>query len=515
MGDTDPRQLREAAVTREKAIHVSAQQWRMAKFFQTNPNADPRTRFPDVRWIKLSGSGLWVSYGELNALADYLPDPSTVDTQPQSLVLPVLQRMRAQISGTLHPFVRLDMEGAAEAGAYEFLPDAVAEAKAMDRATASLEGNRAMGLVARNACHFAPFSWERWVHFHNTAIEHARAYHARKGETVAIRNLDTTADADLRQAWLNNGYGDHFLQDSFAAGHLINKTLVMQWFVDYLNGMASRWWDLLGPVVWWGLDNTQPWYGMPSKDVMETMGTAQQPDVAGRNLYSGVRGATTASQDRVLGASVTNPQTAQERFTREQRVAGSGVRAAAGRSKEQAYRAYLQFLNSSFLQLAAGETHNYFNERGLSVSNQRGDVMQVGGDDTLLTKSGPLGAQLAAEASQMSRDSVQHIAHEGDETHSLDDILQLVPTSIWHHTEAAGWTLHPLEQWQDNVLHKVCVDEIFPDVVDSASSKLARGAQSELVEGGVELDPKMPKPVLPPLDQLGDFPAHKGNEYAV
>jgi hypothetical protein len=36
--------------------------------------------------------------------------------------------------------------------------------------------------------------------------------------------VDTGQDEHLRQAWINNGCGDHVLQDSFAAGHLINKT---------------------------------------------------------------------------------------------------------------------------------------------------------------------------------------------------------------------------------------------------------------------------------------------------
>jgi hypothetical protein len=35
------------------------------------------------------------------------------------------------------------------------------------------------------------------------------------------------------EAWKYHGYADHFLHDSFAAGHLINKTLVMQWFVKW------------------------------------------------------------------------------------------------------------------------------------------------------------------------------------------------------------------------------------------------------------------------------------------
>ncbi len=34
---------------------------------------------------------------------------------------------------------------------------------------------------------------------------------------------------------MQNGFGDHFLQDSYAAGHLINKTQIMMWFVNWLD----------------------------------------------------------------------------------------------------------------------------------------------------------------------------------------------------------------------------------------------------------------------------------------
>ena len=34
------------------------------------------------------------------------------------------------------------------------------------------------------------------------------------------------------RARIYTGYADHFLQDSYAAGHLVNKTLVMQWYIE-------------------------------------------------------------------------------------------------------------------------------------------------------------------------------------------------------------------------------------------------------------------------------------------
>ena len=75
LGDTPPARLGEATVTAEARKHVLADLWERMMFFSTDPGGDPRGRFPDVRWVQLAGSGLWVSNGELNALADYLPDP--------------------------------------------------------------------------------------------------------------------------------------------------------------------------------------------------------------------------------------------------------------------------------------------------------------------------------------------------------------------------------------------------------------------------------------------------------
>jgi hypothetical protein len=85
-------------------------------------------------------------------------------------------------------------------------------------------------VVERNASHFAPLSWHRWRAFHRTARE------------MITRSFQVpTADrAELRtRARIYAGYADHFLQDSFAAGHQPNKTLVMQWYAEWLT--AGRW----------------------------------------------------------------------------------------------------------------------------------------------------------------------------------------------------------------------------------------------------------------------------------
>ena len=120
--------------------------------------------------------------------------------------------------------------------------------------------------LARNACHFAPHSWHSWATAHNKAIALAlEAYKcnqqvaqvkqsiaelrkrghegddkAIKWNTQSIERLEETAATKLNAALIENGFGDHFLQDSYAAGHLINKTLIMQWFVKWLDEESSK-----------------------------------------------------------------------------------------------------------------------------------------------------------------------------------------------------------------------------------------------------------------------------------
>lgn len=511
LGNTPPDQLAEAAVSRSARSHLLYQLREQTIFFQDDALRDPRSRFPDVRWLKLRESGLWLSYGEMSSIADYLP--SNVDDVPRSVVLPVLQRMRRNTAARFFKDAGLyresDFAGQADAGGYEVL-DQVKDEKAVDKATAGLGSQRYFGLVARNACHFAPESWHRWARYHEEASDHALAYHRGRSEQVPVTDRDGVQEERERRAWVANGYGDHFLQDSFAAGHLVNKTLVMQWFVDYVNGLASAWWDLLGRS-WWG-DDTRPWWGMADDGVMATMGTRSQPNIAGQGLYNRPTNAGTPEMDSMLGDTPTDPQTMWERQTHEGRVAGSGVVAGQGSTREQNYHAYLRFLNSSFLQLAAGQTHDYWNERGMLVVNERGDRMRVGGDATLLTQSGELGARIAGEAAQASQQAISDLMRTGGTDKTVDQIGMLWPTKVWVE-ESTGRVCRParavpLQDWHEDVLHRLCREEIFPDVVDSFNSKVARAASPQLVEGGFQ--DRAPAGIPLP-DNLGDFVTPRGD----
>lgn len=149
------------------------------------------------------------------------------------------------------------------------------------------------GATARNACHFAPFSWYAWKRYHTEAV--AAADEARR---LRDEGKAEEADAKENEAWLLNGFGDHYLQDSFAGGHLVNKTLVMQWLLEYVDRQSESWksrWKYLGP-------------GSASWARMMNMSSEQQPGLGGQDLYFGHDGVATAAQ-----RSSNDPQAASER----------------------------------------------------------------------------------------------------------------------------------------------------------------------------------------------------------
>ncbi|GAB3429473.1 hypothetical protein [Flindersiella endophytica] len=515
LGDTPPGKLGDATVTAEARKHVLYKEWQRAIFFQNDPARDPRSAFPEVRWVQLKGSGLWVSYGELNALADYLPGPDVYDTLSKAELVPVLQRMRSGVREKAGG--EFGLRGKAMAGMstswLDFVSDAAGEVKALDNATEQLGTDRYTGLVARNACHFAPFSWQRWAHHHTEARAAALAHNQSRKDTVPVKDIPKDAEDHLRTAWLTNGYGDHFLQDSFAAGHLANKTLVMQWWLDYLNANDRRFNDPAPHLRGTRGAPGPPVSGLPDDDVRRRMGSREQPGVAGRELYNTpITDVGSAGGDRELGDTVTDPQTAQERESYSGRVAGSGVDGSGfvGESYEDArqrnYQAYLRFLNSAVLQAGAGAAHDYLNERGLTVTNKRGDTMWIGGDDTLLSKSGPVGARIAGEASELSRKAIEEILDKGETEISVEQIFELVPTSVVVDDAKGGFRTVGLENWQDEVLHQLCLTTIFPELLHSTKLSIIGDFSPEMVEGGISGDAGKAAP--PPAK--GDFPAPAG-----
>ncbi|MFB8788165.1 MAG: hypothetical protein U7123_04800 [Potamolinea sp.] len=58
-------------------------------------------------------------------------------------------------------------------------------------------------------------------------------------EQKEIAQREKKAGEIGNKALLQNAFGEHYLQDSFAAGHLIDKTKIMQWFTQWLNASGK------------------------------------------------------------------------------------------------------------------------------------------------------------------------------------------------------------------------------------------------------------------------------------
>jgi hypothetical protein len=286
--------------------------------------------------------------------------------------------------------------------------------------------------VGRNAGHFAPFSWYRW-----------RSYHLMARDLIA-RSL-TVAGQDREKlrtrALIYAGYADHFLQDSYAAGHLVNKTLVMQWYIEWLA-------DARIPCL--------------DRRVLARMTTSRQPFLHGPGHYDRI---AAGPGDPAL--SPWDPQGVVEAPTLEARIEASGVIGSCDQERRAAYAAYLAMLGSTVAQLAASLLHGYFNKRSLVVAaGPDGAPFRIHGDRMLL--AGGDGALHAARATAASRRAVAELLAHGETGISGQEIFESLPD----HVEQEG-TLVALRQWHDSSLRDLCFGELFSLWRTSATRILA------------------------------------------
>lgn len=264
----------------------------------------------DVIVVRLPGKGndksLLVTYGELNTLADFYGDLETMSTADPAKRRQILQSVRKEtflrlkeiytkltssltrdeknlgsVKDAKQGFKDAKLGNAKFAGAasVDFISswkgqaDLLAGDKPMVGQGTGAKGdtNTYGATLARNACHFVPESWHAWANYHDKARTKAAesfAYfrQARDCQTeldtkdFGQRPLDQSKvqikmaiakskSATLaNEALLNNGFGDHYLQDSYASGHMINKTQIMQWYVEFIDKNDE--WDYFKDDNW-------------------------------------------------------------------------------------------------------------------------------------------------------------------------------------------------------------------------------------------------------------------------
>ncbi len=237
------------------------------------------------------------------------------------------------------------------------------------------------------------------------------------------------------------GYADHFLQDSYAAGHLVNKTLVMQWYIEWLA-------DARIPCL--------------DRHVLAGMTTSRQPFLHGPDHYDRIAAGACASS-----RPPWDPQGMVEAPTLEARIEASGVIGGSDQERRDAYAAYLAMLGSTVAQLAASLLHGYFNKRSLVVAaGPDGAPFRIHGDRTLL--AGGDGALHAARATAASRRAIAELLAHGETGITCQEIFEGLPD----HVEQEG-TLVALRQWHDSSLRDLCFGELFSLWRTSATRILA------------------------------------------
>lgn len=381
-------------------------------------------RYPYIRTLQLQASGLLVTYGELNTLPDYLASPDVMDNLPAQYLLPILQAVRQEgynkVQGLLGG-ATTSFTGSVAINSGWSMIDLLWETKAIDNLTANFGPggtDHYTALVGRNACHFAPYSWYRWQTFYTIA---------RTKALEAFQAQDPASQARLtRQAWVNHGYADHFLQDSFAAGHLVNKTQIMQWFIEWA---ANKWYV---PVADW--------------DQVRLMTTALQPGLSAQGLYN-----------QGNPGDVRDPQTAEEQAPMQARMNMSGVQGNGG-TQQQSYLNYLAFLNSTVVQSASGALHDHFNATSLwAASVAQPNAYQLWGDDTML--NGGAGVGFASLTAHQSQQSITDILTTGQTATTVQQLFDQFPTQV---ASTQADPLQPLQQWNNGL--QAVANDLFPSV---------------------------------------------------
>jgi hypothetical protein len=215
-----------------------------------------------------------VTYSEINTFPDFFGNPETIANTPKSSVLNLLQGVRQQAyieyanlykeifgesKNKLADWENRENLGMTEGDfqgavgprgqavnewAYEKRTEMQVQG-ATERSKPEEKSQEYFAALERNACHFAPYSWEQWESYHQKARtlaidsantkEMAQDIRDLNGDESVAAGYDEEAKEKANRAMLQNAFGEHYLQDSFAAGHLIDKTGVMQAFTQWVN----------------------------------------------------------------------------------------------------------------------------------------------------------------------------------------------------------------------------------------------------------------------------------------
>jgi hypothetical protein len=254
--------------------------------------------------------------------------------------------------------------------------------------------------LGRNACHFPPESWLRW-----------RSYHMRARALIASAANLPDLQLKANQAIGINAFGEHYLQDSYAAGHLINKGFVMAVAMEHVSAATKKARGMKGTHIrelQKATAHTEA-YAVPgaakARQATRDAGQAPVPGALENRKATTARDPQTAlDAAKKKGAEVNaqgpHMQLAAQSAAKREEMDASGL-APGSMSFEQ----YRWWLNDFWLQKITNTLHDIYCLKGLKVSSpDQNNLFRVYGDSSMIKSAA--GAEYTARTSQMSRDAI-------------------------------------------------------------------------------------------------------------
>jgi hypothetical protein len=215
----------------------------------------------------------------------------------------------------------------------------------------------------------------QWEHYHRLAIEDAQQEFLAQPPNVSIF---------FERALIINAFGDHFLTDAFAAGHLINKEVMIHQFRSTffkgkdLSSAGERFFDRVADIAWKG-------------DLAEKFSKLEAVDYPTAHVpwWVGVVPILIPIAGRDVPVPVHPPINTADRFA-------TVLKQAATQQPERVGNLIVKAL------------HDYLNENGVEVTNDAGDGKWIlPGDGTMTAGTGSLTESDLAKNLEIMRKAVQ------------------------------------------------------------------------------------------------------------
>jgi hypothetical protein len=601
------KQIKDAEAKKDDVKHTIIQEMDRLLAWKDNPEAaamgpgelgqvkkkDEVWEVPKVQ-IPCADGNIVVSYSEINTLPDLFGNPEAIAKTPKSKVLGLLQGVRQQAYIELDNMYKELFGESRNVLHNRILPDGDFEGARGPRAQAVVdkayeirmesqvnsdttrkgeESDAYFAALERNACHFFPENRVQWTGYHKKARDladqaagerEAADFLKEAGWAKEAGTLEQRANDLGNQAMLQNAFGEHYLQDAYAGGHLVNKTAIMQWFVQWLDSNGGLGSTDLGEMQFAMAkhaanqdltSNPQALDDKIKRGELSSMGEASQsvgmntsPEIVfmmkwrrlavadeSKQLLTPKDAADAKLDTRdnarnfmrlLVTAGFADREfdeiTGQRFFRLKDKILDSAKGAMfAPYESTQAKKegpnfeeeaaefnlaSYNQFLSNAYIQGATKFFHDKYCKEGLEVVAANGEaITKVYGDNNMLKAGGQKGVLYSATTSKWSREAIfEKIAGHSEKAHTLEEILGRFPAQA----KENGGAAISLDDWNEQ-LHQRGLNGLFAEARSYGAKVLSKAKPSGSISGGAAIDIQLLSQQLeaekPPQHDEGTF----------